>query len=271
MAERREPAMRGFLIDLDGTLYHGTRMIEGADRLLADMRERGLPFRFVTNNSTASPADVAARLRKMGIEADEREVCTSAGSAARYIAERKPGASVFVIGESGLLQAAEEAGLNLSGERPDFVIQGMDRRLTYDKMAEAVRYIHQGAVYVLTNPDLLLPAEGGLLPGAGSIAAMLRAAGGQEPVVIGKPSAELMNFSLESLGLKAEDTWVIGDNLATDIAAGKAAGCGTALVLTGLTTKDNYERYAKEAGCEPDLIFDDLDGLRSYISTRIGI
>lgn len=262
--------MKGLLLDLDGTLYHGTKRIDGADLLIRQLREWKLPYRFVTNNSTVSSEIVAERLCRMGIEAEPDEVCTSAQAAAQYITHLKQGASVLVIGESGLLEAAEAAGLKLTEEQPDFVLQGLDRQLSYEQVTRAVRSIHQGAEYVLTNPDLLLPGEGGLFPGAGSIGAMLTAAGGKEPTLIGKPSKILMDYSLRQLGLPAEETWVIGDNLATDIAAGHASGCGTILVLTGLTNRDNLDDYAERAGCRPDIICDDLHKLSSYISSSIG-
>ncbi|WP_341277874.1 TIGR01457 family HAD-type hydrolase [Paenibacillus sp. FSL H8-0537] len=260
------PEMRGLLIDLDGTLYHGTRRIVGADALLRKLKELNLPYRFVTNNSSATPEEVAERLNRMDIPAEAQDVCTSAQAAAEYVASVKPGASVFVIGEAGLRAAIVEAGLRLTEEQPDFVIQGIDRELSYSRLSLAVRYIHGGAPFILTNPDLLLPSEGGLMPGAGSIGAMLQAAAGKEPIVIGKPSSILMDYSLKQLGLPAADTWVIGDNLATDIAAGRASGCGTLLVLTGLTTEKNYKHYSERAGCEPDKICRNLDELISYIT-----
>lgn len=270
MNEQLAP-MRGMLLDLDGTLYHGTQRIDGADLLIRQLREWKLPYRFVTNNSTVSPETVAERLRNMGIDADPCDVCTSAQAAAQYIANKKPGASVLVVGESGLMEAVEAAGLQLTDEQPEFVLQGLDRQLSYERLTQAVRSIHQGAEFVLTNPDLLLPGEGGLFPGAGSIGAMLTAAGGKEPTLIGKPSKILMDYSLRQIGLSAGETWVVGDNMATDIAAGHASGCGTLLVLTGLTTSDNYEYYAQRAGCRPDVICDDLHKVLSYISSTIGI
>lgn len=254
-------AMNGLLIDLDGTMYHGEHRIEGADALIRYLRDTSLPYRFVTNNSSASPEEVAERLRRMGIAADPEDVCTSAQATAAYIAEQQPGASVFVVGEAGLRAAVREAGLLLTEEQPDFVVQGIDRSFTYERLAQAVRFIHNGARYVLTNPDLLLPSGTGLIPGAGSIGAMLQAAGGQEPILIGKPSAILMNYSLRKLGLAAQDAWMVGDNLATDIAAGKAASCGTILVLTGLTTADNLEHYSRQAGCVPDHVCTHLSHL----------
>ncbi len=258
-------AMSGFLIDLDGTLYHGDRRIEGADRLIRYLQAEQIPYLFVTNNSSAAPETVAQRLTDMGIPASPSDVCTSAQAAARYVAERHPQASVYAVGEAGLKQALEEEGLALTDSRPDFVVQGIDRNVRYDDLAKAVRYIRDGAAYVLTNPDLLLPSSDGLIPGAGSIGAMIKAASGTEPVLIGKPSAILMNEALRRLGRQAEHTWVVGDNMATDIAAGRAAGCGTLLVLTGLTTADNLEHYAEQAGCRPDLICGDLDELIEVI------
>lgn len=265
------PEMRGLLIDLDGTLYHGTHRIDGADTLVAYLRDTKLPYRFVTNNSSATPQDVADRLVNMGIPAAAQDVCTSAQAAAKHIADLQPGASVFVVGEAGLRNAVEEAGLRLTEEQPDFVLQGIDRSFTYERLTKAIRYIHAGAPFVLTNPDLLLPSGDGLIPGAGSIGAMLTAAGGKEPILIGKPSAVLMEYTLQSIGLSADETWVIGDNMATDIAFGRDAGCGTILVLTGLTTAENLDFYAERAGCSPDIICTHLEELRSYISENRGI
>ena len=258
--------MRGILIDLDGTLYHGTHRIDGADTLITYLQETKLPYRFVTNNSSATPEAVAERLVKMGIPAAAEDVCTSAQAAAEHIAGLKPGATVFVIGESGLREAVQQAGLLLTEEQPDFVLQGIDRSFTYERLAKAIRYIHNGVPYILTNPDLLVPSSDGLTPGAGSIGAMLTAAGGKEPVLIGKPSSILMDYTLREIGLKANETWVVGDNMATDIAFGAAAGCGTILVLTGLTTAQNIDYYSEKAGCKPTVICNDLEDLRLYIS-----
>ncbi|MFS0722333.1 HAD-IIA family hydrolase [Paenibacillus sp. 1P07SE] len=260
----------GLLIDLDGTLYHGGRRIDGADEWIASLVASGLPHLFVTNNSTARPDTVAARLQEMGIPAAPEQVCTSAQAAASYITAELPGASVFIIGESGLHEAVAEAGLRIVATGADVVLQGLDRELSYERLTGAVRMIHAGARYVLTNPDLLLPMEDGVIPGSGSISALLQAAGGVEPVVIGKPSRILVQYALDRMGLTAEQTWMIGDNMLTDIAAGAVAGCPTALVLTGITTRDNLESYVARAGVRPDLIFDNLHELQTYISSRLG-
>src|SRR5690606_5726372 len=133
-----------------------------------------------------------------------------------------------------------------------------------------VQFIRDGAAYVQTNPDLLLPTDGGFIPGAGSIGAAIQAASGAVPVVIGKPSTIIMNDAISLLGLPAERIWVVGDNVSTDIKAGVMAGCRTALPLTGLTTRDNLEEMLERAGVTPDLTGDDLASLLDDIfNTRI--
>ncbi|MBW7477605.1 TIGR01457 family HAD-type hydrolase [Paenibacillus oenotherae] len=259
------PAIKGLLIDLDGTLYKGHTMIEGADALIHTLRELGTRFLFVTNNSSATPEKVAERLNGMGIPAQPHEVCTSAQAAAFYIAKRLEASRVFTIGEEGLRFAVMNAGLQLVEENPDVVLQGIDRQLTYSRLSTAVGYIRQGATYILTNPDVLLPSDGGFIPGAGSISALLQTASGVRPTVIGKPSAILMDYALEKLALPAEDTWVVGDNPATDIAAGNAAGCRSILVLTGLATQANYSELLQSADCKADAVFDNLHILLEYI------
>jgi len=259
---------KAYLIDLDGTLYHGSRMILGADRLISGLQHAGIPYLFVTNNSSRTPAEVAAHLQHMGIPADEGHVCTSAVAAAQYIAEQYPGSKVAPIGENGLLEALREAGIECDEEHPDVVVQGIDRSFTYEKLTKAARLISGGARYVLTNPDLQLPSQDGLMPGAGTIAAAIKAASGREPIVIGKPSGILMKFAIDRLGLRNEEVAVIGDNMLTDISAGVQAGCGTILTLTGVTTEHNLEKYVASTGIQPDVICGDLDEIRKLVCEK---
>jgi HAD superfamily hydrolase (TIGR01457 family) len=246
------------LIDLDGTLYHGGRMIPDADRLIAALRRAAVPFLFVTNNSSRTAASVAAHLRGMGIDANPEEVCTSSLAAARYIAEESPEATVAILGEEGLVQACAEAGLTLVMENPQYVVQGIDRFFTYESLARASRWIREGAKFVLTNPDLMLPSDDGVMPGAGTLGAAIEAASGVSPVVIGKPESHLITYATSLLGITSEEAVVVGDNMRTDISAGVNAGCRTILVLTGLTTRDNLERYQTVTGVKPDEICADL-------------
>lgn len=257
--------IRGLLLDLDGTLYHGGIIIPGADELIAGLRAKGIPFLFVTNNSSRTPSGVAAHLNAMGIEAKEEEVCTSSLAAARYIAEESPGASVAILGEEGLHAACLEAGLKIVEESPRYVVQGIDRSFTYDSLARASRWILGGASFVLTNPDFMLPSDHGVMPGAGTLGAAIEAASGVSPVIIGKPHRHLMRYAAERLGIEPEQAVVVGDNMRTDIAAGANAGCLTVLVLTGLTTADSLEQDKESTGVSPDYICKDLAELQALL------
>ncbi|RCX23524.1 4-nitrophenyl phosphatase [Fontibacillus phaseoli] len=256
---------KGYLIDLDGTLYHGSRMIPEADTLIRELEDSGVPYLFVTNNSSRTPGEVAANLNLMGIPAKEEQICTSAVAAAEYIAGQQPRSKVAPIGESGLLEALINAGLIIDEDSPDFVVQGIDRSFTYETLTKAARWILGGARYVLTNPDLLLPSQEGLMPGAGTISAAIRAATGIEPIVIGKPSDILMKHAIDRLGLRNEEVAVIGDNMLTDISAGINAGCGTILVLTGVTTEENLPSFVSSSGVNPDVICRNLAEVRKLV------
>ncbi|MEO3946925.1 TIGR01457 family HAD-type hydrolase [Gorillibacterium sp. CAU 1737] len=250
--------MPGYILDLDGTLYAGTNPIPEAAAFLNHLREQGAPRLFVTNNSSRTPEAVARHLREiLGIPAEAEEVLTSAQAAARYQAEAAPGSRVYAIGEEGLRQALVDAGLVLcddADEKPDAVVQGIDRSFTYEKLFAASRAIRAGAAFIATNPDLQLPTERGLTPGSGSLTAAIRAASGQEPVWIGKPSPIIMTYAVEKLGLPADEIWVVGDNLRTDIAGGLAAGCRTAWVLTGIASGVDPEAEMAASGIRPERI-----------------
>ncbi|MCQ4085608.1 HAD-IIA family hydrolase [Saccharibacillus sp. JS10] len=265
-------AQNCLLIDLDGTLYHGERMVPGADTLITTLNEQGIPFLFLTNNSSATPQDVSARLNKMGIPATPQQVCTSSMATAAYIAEHKADATVAVFGEHGLRSAITEAGLTIVDSVdaiPDYVVQGIDREFSYQKLAEAGRLILAGATFISTNPDLLLPGAGGLMPGAGTLGSALKAMTGTEPIVIGKPSAILMNFAFTLLNTQASEVTIIGDNMMTDIKAGTQSGCRSLLLLTdeGVTTPQNIEIHQKLAESKPDLIKHNLQEIEQWVLT----
>lgn len=261
--------MLAFIIDLDGTLYRGSEMIPGADHFIMQLKQRELPFLLMTNNSSRTPQEVAAHLQEMGVPAEAEDIFTSAEAAAQYWDEQNKGKRIYVIGERGLHEAMIDKGFELVEDAPDVVIQGIDREFNYDKLTHAVNHIRAGAQSIVTNPDHLIPMNGGTFPGAGSIAAAIERASGVQPVVIGKPSPIIMRYALARLGAAASDTWVIGDNCITDIGGGAAAGCRTALMLTGLATESNWHEQASNAGVQPDLVCQELDEvLRTVLSEK---
>jgi 4-nitrophenyl phosphatase len=253
-------AIRGVFIDLDGVIYTGRTPIPGAAEFLAEARLHELKFLLVTNNSTASPELVAERLRGMQIDADPDEILTSAQAAVAHVKlHAQTGARVRIIGEAGLRQAAEEEGFAVveDGEgRADWVIAGLDRAFTYEKLASATRDILSGAQFIATNADALLPIEGGqVIPGAGTMVAAIQTATAVEPVVLGKPQPGLFEIGLKRLGgLAPTAAAMIGDRLDTDIVGGHRAGLRAILVLSGVTSR----AQAEAASERPDAIVADL-------------
>ncbi|MEN0644594.1 TIGR01457 family HAD-type hydrolase [Alkalicoccobacillus gibsonii] len=228
---------KGYLIDLDGTMYRGGEVISEAIEFVNELKRRELPYLFVTNNSTKTPEIAAAHLRKLSIPATPEHVYTSAMATASYIREQNPEARIYVIGEAGIREACRHAGLVEATENVDFVVVGLDRELTYQKIKQASLLIQQGATFIATNQDHALPTEEGLVPGNGSIVAAIASASGTKPMFVGKPEALIMTQALRKLRLGADETIMVGDNYRTDIMAGLNAGIDTMLVLSGVTTE----------------------------------
>jgi len=246
---------KGYLIDLDGTMYKGTERIEAAADFIKNLQEQNIPYLFVTNNSSRTPAQVAKKLVDFDIPAKEKQVFTTSQATANYIYERKNDASVYVIGEEGLFAAIEEKGFHLAGDQPDFVVMGIDRSINYEKLTVACLAVRNGAIFISTNGDIALPTERGLLPGNGSLTSVISVSTQTQPIFIGKPEAIIMEQALKVLGTAIEETLMVGDNYDTDIVAGMNAGLDTLLVHTGVTTKDHLAGYDRM----PTYSIDSLD------------
>lgn len=260
--------LRGLLIDLDGVVYTGRLPIAGAAAFLSEARQRGFPFLLVTNNSSASPSDVAERLRGMDIIVAPEDILTSAQAAVAYVKlHARSGARLLVVGEAGLRQAALAEGFQLveDGQPADWVVAGIDRGFTYATLTQATRAILNGARFVATNTDALLPIEGGeFLPGAGTMIAAIEAATRVRAVVVGKPEPEMFAVGVKRLGLPASDVAMVGDRIDTDIDGGRAAGLRTILVLSGVTTAAAAEAALPGA----DVVLPDLAHVAELLGWR---
>ncbi|WP_410596308.1 HAD-IIA family hydrolase [Amycolatopsis sp. lyj-23] len=238
MSDALLAAYDAVLFDLDGTVYHGTRVIPGAPETVRAAREHGTPVRFVTNNASKAPDEVVAHLTGLGMPAGTDEVHTSAQAGVQLLGERlEPGAEVLVVGTDSL--AAEVAGAGLkpvreNGDGVRAVVQGHSPDNTWAALAEACLAIRAGALWVACNVDATLPSERGLLPGNGSMVAALRTATDVEPLVAGKPQPLLFETAAWSAG--AQKPLVVGDRLDTDIAGAVAAGIDSLVVLSGVAT-----------------------------------
>ncbi|WHY82135.1 TIGR01457 family HAD-type hydrolase [Siminovitchia fortis] len=236
----------GYLIDLDGTMYRGKESIPEAAQFVARLNKKGIPYLFVTNNSSKTPGQVADHLNHFGIEAKEEDIFTTSMAAADYLYENHPDTSVYVIGETGLISALQEKGLNLTDKDPEAVIMGIDRKITYEKLAKACLFVRNGALFFSTNGDTALPTEKGLLPGNGAITSVVSVSTQTEPIFIGKPHSIIMEQALKVLGSPKEKTLMVGDNYDTDILAGINIKMDTLLVHTGVTTKEALEMKEKQ-------------------------
>ncbi|SDX52597.1 4-nitrophenyl phosphatase [Marininema mesophilum] len=233
---------QGYLIDLDGTLFRGKKVIAEGLEFVRGIEERGLSLIYLTNNSTRRPEQVAEKLRHFGYPAQSEQIVTSAFAAAQTLVEtfgERP--SVYAIGEEGLLHALSEIGCRVTSDHPDAVVVGLDREFSYEKMKRAVLAIQNGARFFGTNGDRVLPTEEGLLPGSGSLATAVATAVGMEPIWIGKPQRPIVDVAMARLGCSREETLIVGDNVMTDILAGETCGIDSLFVTTGVTTLEEYE------------------------------
>ena len=227
---------KGYLIDLDGTIYKGKDRIPEGEAFVHDLQKRGIPYLFVTNNTTRTPESVQEMLAKQfDIDTHVSTIYTATLATIDYMNDLGLEKSVYVIGEEGLKEAIQAVGYLEDKENPAYVVVGLDWQVDYEKLATATLAIQKGAHFIGTNPDLNIPTERGLLPGAGSIITLLEAATRVKPVYIGKPNAIIMEKAVEHLGLAPEDLLMVGDNYLTDIRAGIDNGIPTLLVTTGFT------------------------------------
>jgi len=246
---------KGFIFDLDGTVYLGERLIPGADRVIRLLRDSGRKVVFLSNKPLYTRKDYAAKLTRLGIPTPPAEVVNSTYVMIRYLGKVAPGAKVFVMGELPFVAEMAGAGFYLT-ENPDeieYVIAAFDRTFDYRKYNIAFQAIKKGAHFIATNPDRTCPVEGGELPDcAGIIAALEAVTLKRVEVVVGKPSPITVQVALETMGLAAADCLLVGDRLETDIRMGKEAGMKTALVMTGVTDRKTLEA----SPLKPDYVFD---------------
>jgi NagD protein len=256
----------GYLIDMDGVVYRGKELVPGADHFVRQLRDRGLPFCFLTNNSQRTRRDVVAKLSRMGIEAEERHVFTCAMATARFLAEQKPGGTAFVIGEGGLLTALHQNGYAVVDHDPDFVVVGEGRTFNLELVEAAVMMVRRGAKLIATNLDASCPTAEGVRPGCGAMVAMLEAAAGVRAFSVGKPSPVMMRAARRELGLRTEETTIIGDTMETDILGGVQLGFHTILTLSGATRREDLLRYAYR----PEMVVESVAVLGKWLERSGG-
>ncbi len=254
MTPQRE--IRSWLMDMDGVLVAEEHAIPGAEQFIARLRERGMPFLVLTNNSIYTQRDLAARLRTSGLDIPEEAIWTSALATARFLENQRPNGSAFVIGEAGLTTALHAIGYTLTDRAPDYVVLGETRTYSFERITRAIRLIDAGSRFIATNPDATGPTLEGPLPATGSVAALISRATGVDPYFIGKPNPLMMRSALNAIDAHSETSAMVGDRMDTDVVSGLEAGMETILVLSGLTTLEEAERHPFRAGRIVDSIAD---------------
>lgn len=235
--------IKNFIIDMDGVLITGNQIIPGADRFIARLEELGREYLVLTNNPMYTPRDLAHRLQSIGLEIPSRRIFTSAMATANFLHSQRPNGTAFVIGEAGLTQAIHEIGYVITDINPDYVVLGETAAYNYANITKAIRLIVAGARFIATNPDVSGPTEAGIVPGCGAMAALIENATGKAPFYVGKPNPFIMRAALNYLDVHSEDTVMIGDRMDTDVVAGVQSGMQTILVLSGITAREDVERY----------------------------
>lgn len=250
--------VRGLLIDLDGVVWRGRRVIPGAPEAVAQLRGAGKKIIFLSNNSAMSREDARTKLLGLGIEAELAEILTAPYATGQYIRALKPEARVLVVGSRGLVAELERAGLTVvtDPQKAEFLVVGNDMELTYDKLGRALQALLNGALFIATNDDAVLPTEHDYLPGAGATVGAIKGMIRREPdAIIGKPHSIMLEMALTAMQLSAEECVVIGDSLTTDIAMASAHGILSILVLSGNTQPGQLRG---EDFPEPDAIIESL-------------
>ena len=263
IVQKLSPAVRGVVLDMDGVLWKDAVPIGDLARIFNSMRSSGLKIILATNNATMTVDQYLKKLAGFGVSLEASQIITSSDATATTLAKAFPdGGSVYVVGENGVITALAQSGFSAITDPEDetpvlAVVGGIDRGLTYQKLRRAMVHIRAGARFYGTNPDTTFPTPAGLVPGAGSILAAIQSATGTTPIVIGKPSPFMFRLCAERLEMGMEEILVVGDRLETDIAGAQAVGARTALVLSGVSPREQADAWQPKL----DLIAENLAAL----------
>ena len=256
---------QAYVFDLDGTIYLGDHLLPGAARLIGELRRRGIPVRFLSNNPTKDPRQYVEKLARLGLPTDIADIANTVVTTTRWLQEHHPDATLFVVGEEPLKRALTEAGFRLSDdpERIDIVIASYDRTFDYSKLQIAFDAIwfHRRAILIQTNPDRFCPFPGGRgEPDCAAITAAIEACTGVKSVAnLGKPSPIMLEEALQGLDVDPAACVMVGDRLHTDIQMALDTGMASCLVLTGETTPDDVA--ALDENHQPTYVLDRVDRL----------
>jgi len=234
---------KGYICDMDGVIYHGDRLVEGAKGFVDWLKNQNKSYLFLTNSSAKSPKELKQKLARMGIDVGVEHFITSAQATASFLASQNPNVGVYIIGESGLINALHDAGFYIDQINPMYVVVGESRTYNFEQIEAAVHLVLAGAKLIGTNSDLTGPSEKGIVPACRALVAPIEMATGRQAYFIGKPNPLMMRHAIKKIGGRLEDTLIVGDRMDTDIIAGIESDIETALVLSGITKREDLAMY----------------------------
>jgi NagD protein len=233
----------GFIIDMDGVIYHGNLLLPGVTEFLAWLENSGKKYLFLTNSPERTPKELHEKLGRLGINVGEDHFYTSALATASFLANQKPNGSAYIIGDAGLIHAMYSAGFTVNNVNPDYVVVGDTHSYNFEKIELAVNLVLRGAKLIGTNPDVSGPVENGITPSTKALIAPIEIATGKKAYYVGKPNPLMMRIALKRLGVKREDAIVIGDRMDTDVICGLESEIDTLLVLSGISDRKTIDQF----------------------------
>jgi 5'-nucleotidase len=236
-------AKSGFIIDMDGVIYHGNRLLPGVTEFLAWLEQSGKKYLFLTNSPERTPRELHEKLKRLGIDVGEDHFYTSALATASFLANQRPNGSAFIIGDAGLIHAMYSVGYTVNNVNPDYVVVGDTHGYNFEMIELAVNLVIKGAKLIGTNPDISGPVEDGITPSTKALIAPIEIAAGKKAYYVGKPNPLMMRIALKRLGVKREEAIVIGDRMDTDVRSGLESEIDTLLVLSGITDRKGIDQF----------------------------
>ncbi|WIH88779.1 HAD-IIA family hydrolase [Brachyspira pilosicoli] len=248
--------MVSIISDMDGVIYRGNNLIDGAKDFVNMLLEKNVSFLFLTNNAEQTPIDLKRKLESLGIDGlEEKHFFTAAQATAKFIKTQQENGSAYVIGTGGLVSELYNIGYSINDVNPDYVVVGKTSAFNFDMLKKAVSLINKGARFIGCNPDITDPApDGELIPAVGPILAAIETATGKKPYIVGKPNPIMMSIAKNKINAHSENTVMIGDRMDTDILGGLGAGMRTCLVLSGVTKIE----MLKEFPYKPNYVFNSV-------------
>lgn len=237
-------AIKGFICDMDGVIYHGNQILPGVREFIQWMQDENKEYLFLTNNSGYTPRELNQKLARMGLDVPEEHFYTSALATAAFLRQQAPGCSVFAIGEAGLLNALYDAGVTMNDVNPDYVVVGEGRAYSLDTLTKATNLVMNGAKLIGANSDVSGPIENGIAPACGALVSPIEMTTGRKAYFCGKPNPLMMRTGLRLLGCHSAEAVMIGDRMDTDVISGMESGMSTVLVLSGVSTRETLDTYA---------------------------